>query len=77
MAITQLERSGENNASDSIEDPRKAETTKQLKKPKINAADDSILKNLHGWMMARSKSVKIHSFPGATTEEMVSYLTPH
>ena len=54
----------------------KAETTEQLRKPKIIAAGDSILKNLHGWMMARSKSVKIHSFPGATTEDMVSYLTP-
>ena len=27
-------------------------------------------------MMARSKSVKIHSFPGTTTEDVVSYLTP-
>ena len=27
-------------------------------------------------MMARSKSAKIHSFPGAMTEDKVSYLTP-
>ena len=65
-----------NKASDSNEDARKAETTKQLRKPKIIMAGDSILKNLHGWIMARSKSVKIHSFPGAMTEDMVSYLTP-
>ena len=55
---------GTNKASDSNEDAQKAETTKQLRKPKIIVAGDSILKNLDGWMMARSKSV--HSFPGAT-----------
>ena len=75
MVITQLEKPGKNKASDSNEDARKAETTKQLRKHKIIVAGDSILKNLHRWMMARSKSVKIHSFLGATAEDMVSYLT--
>ena len=74
--IEELKLDGKNKASDSNEDARKAETTKQLRKPKIIVAGDSILKSLHGWMMTRSKSVKIHSFPGATTEDMVSYLTP-
>ena len=62
---------GTNKASDSNEDARKAETTKQLRKPKIIVAGDTILKNLHGWMMARSKSVKIQSFPGAKTEDVI------
>ena len=38
MVITQLQKSGKNNASDSNEDARKAETTKQLRKPKIIVA---------------------------------------
>ena len=74
--IEELKPDGKNKVSDSNEDARKAKTTKQLRKPKIIAVGDSILKNLHGWMMARSKSVKIYSFPGATTEDMVSYLMP-
>ena len=71
-----LRPDGKNKASDSNEDVQKAGTTKQLSKPKIIIAGDSMLKNLDGWMMARSKSVKIHSFPGATTEDIASYLTP-
>ena len=74
--IEELKPDGKNKASDTKEDARKAETTKQPRKPKIIVAGDSILKNLHGWMMARSKSIKIHSFPGATNKDMVSYLTP-
>ena len=62
---------GTNKADDSNEDAPKAETTKQLRKPKIIMASDSILENLHRWVMARNKSVKIHSFPGATTEDMI------
>ena len=62
---------GTNTADDSSEDAREAETTKQLRKSKIIVAGDSILENLHGWMMARSKSLKVHSFPGAMTEDMI------
>ena len=62
---------GTNKADDSNKDAQKVEIIKQLRKPKIIVAGDSILENLHGWMMARSKSVKIHSFPGATTEDMI------
>ena len=74
--VEELKPDGKNKASDSNEDARKAEATKQLRKPKIIVSGDTILKNLHGWMMARSKSVKIHNFPGAMTEDMVSCLTP-
>ena len=74
--IEELKPDGKNKASDTKEDAGKAETTKQPMKPKIIVAGDSILENLHGWMMARSKSVKIHSFPGATNKDMVSYFTP-
>ena len=52
-----------NKASDSNEEAQEAETAKQVREPKIIVAGDSILKNLHGWMMARSKSV--HSFADA------------
>ena len=55
---------GTNKASDSNEDAQKAETTKQLRNTTTIIAGDSILKNLHEWMVAGSKSV--HSFPGAT-----------
>ena len=46
--IKELKPDGKNKASDSNEDARKAETTRQLRKPKIIVAGDSMLKNLHG-----------------------------
>ena len=74
--IEEIKPDGKNEASDNNKEARKAGTT-QLRKPKIMIAGDSILNNnLHEWMMARSKSIMIHSFPGATSEDMVSYLTP-
>ena len=39
-------------------------------------ADDSLLKNLKGWMMARDGKIQINSFPGATTQDMHHYLKP-
>ena len=50
-------------------------TSKPLK-PKILVAGDSIVRDFKGWLMFRNKSVKVHSFSGATTEDMESYLIP-
>ena len=45
-------------------------------KPRILVAGDSMVRDLKGWLMSRNKSVKVHSFSGATTEDMESYLIP-
>ena len=37
---------------------------------------DSIIRNLKGWMMSRTKTVKTHSFSGANTKEMEYFLKP-
>ena len=37
---------------------------------------DSLLKNINGWLMCRSKRVIVHSFPGATVSDMEDYLKP-
>ena len=42
----------------------------------IIIAGDSLLKNINGWLMSRSKRVKVHSFPGATVCDMEDYLKP-
>ena len=42
----------------------------------IIIAGDSIVRDLKGWLMSRSKFVKVFSFSGATTEEMKSCLVP-
>ena len=34
------------------------------------------LKNINGWLMSRSKRVKVHSFRGATVSDMEDYLKP-
>ena len=49
-------------------------TKKPYSKPEVILAGDSIVRNIHGWMMSRNKSVKVNSFLGATTEDIVSYL---
>ena len=35
-----------------------------------------MVRDLKGWLMSRSKFVKVFSFSGATTEDMKSYLVP-
>ena len=35
---------------------------------------DSMVKGLHGWMMSRTKKVKVQSFPGTTCGDMDHYL---
>ena len=37
-------------------------------------ADDSILKGLKGWLMARDGSIKVQSFARATTQDMQDYV---
>ena len=39
-------------------------------------AGDSIVKGQKGWLMSGEKMVKVHSFSGATTEEMKYFLKP-
>ena len=46
------------------------------KKPSIIVAGDSMVKGLNGWMMSRKNNVKVHSFSGATTEDMTDFLKP-
>ena len=45
-------------------------------KPKVIIAGDSIVKDMKGFMMSRSKLVKVHSFSGANTTDMESFLVP-
>ena len=45
-------------------------------KPKVIIAGDSIVKDMKGWMMSRNKLVKVHSFSGANTTDMESFLVP-
>ena len=47
------------------------------KKPTVVLADDSILKNIKGWLMSRTKAVKSYSFSGADdTDDMKYHLQP-
>ena len=51
-------------------------TANSTGKPLVMIAGDSILKNLKGYLMSRTKSVKVCSFPGATTQDMEYFLKP-
>ena len=39
------------------------------KKPTVILAGDSILKNIKGWLISRTKAVKSYSFSGADTDD--------
>ena len=73
---TELASKGNNQESQEPKEQQNLETQKDNRKPKITIAGDSIVKNLHGWMMSRNKSVKVSCFPRATTQDIVSYLKP-
>ena len=45
-------------------------------KPLVIVAGDSIIKDLNGRMMSRKNNVKIHCFPGSTTEDMTDFVKP-
>ena len=45
-------------------------------KPKVIIAGDSIVKDMKGWMISRNKLIKVHSFSGANTTDMESFLVP-
>ena len=51
-------------------------STKEHSKPKVFITGDSLTKDLHGWMMSRTKQVKVHTFPGATSTDMQDFLIP-
>ena len=74
LELEKPERKEEDGNKDKEPDSQQADSKKT--KPKIVIAGDSILKNLHGWMISRSKSVKVNCFPGATTVDMVSFIQP-
>ena len=65
---------------DEISKTRQVKITAEPKpsgnKPLIIIARDSLLKNINGWLMSRSKRVKVHCFPGATVSDMEDYLKP-
>ena len=46
------------------------------KKPSVVLAGDSILKNIKGWLMSRTKAVKSYSFSGADADDMKYHLQP-
>ena len=61
------------------EQPQAQEQTREKpikSKAKVMIVRDSIIRNLKGWMMSRTKTVKTHSFSGANTEEMEYFLKP-
>ena len=45
-------------------------------KPLVIVAGDSIIKDLNGRMMSRKNNVRIHCFPGSTTEDMTDFVKP-
>ena len=45
-------------------------------KPLVIIAGDSIIKDPNGRMMSRKNNVKIHCFPGSTTEDMTDLVKP-
>ena len=45
-------------------------------KEKIFIVGDLMVKNLHGWMMSRTKTVKVHSFSGSTVQDMEYFVEP-
>ena len=45
-------------------------------KPSIFIAGDSMIRDLKGWLMSRDKAVKVHSFPGASCDDMENFLIP-
>ena len=65
---------------DEISKTRQVKITAEPKpsgnKPLIIIAGDSLLKNINGWLMSRSKRVKVHCFPGAALSDMEDYLKP-
>ena len=61
------------------EQPQAQEQTREKpikSKAKVMIVGDSIIRNLKGWMMSRTKTVKTHSFSVANTKEMEYYLKP-
>ena len=65
------------NSSNKSMQPTKHQQQQQLPKDKVNQngthtkeksfiIGDSMLKNLGGWMMSRTKTVRVHSFSGST-----------
>ena len=45
-------------------------------KPLVIIVGDSIIKDLNGRMMSQKNNVKIHCFPGSTTEDMTDFAKP-
>ena len=45
-------------------------------KPSIFIVGDSMIRGLKGWLMSRDKAVKVHSFPGASCDDMENFLIP-
>ena len=74
-------------ASDKSTQPTKHQQQQQLPKDKVNQngthtkekifiVGDSMVKNLHGWMTSRTKTVKVHSFSGSTVQDMEYFVEP-
>ena len=63
-------------SSTTMEQRSTCSSTKEHSKPKVFITGDSLTKDLHGWMMSRTKQVKVHTFPGATTTDMQDFLIP-
>ena len=45
-------------------------------KPVIVIAGDSMVKNINGWMLSRAENVKVHSFSGADSNNMMDFSKP-
>ena len=62
---------------DNAEIPRMEKEAKPKPKiPTVVLAGDSILKNIKGWLMSRTKAMKSYSFSGADTDDMKYHLQP-
>ena len=53
---------GKSRAKENQAENAEADNKKPDRKPEVILAGDSIVWNIHGWMMSRNKSVKVNSF---------------
>ena len=79
-ATTNAESSNSAKSSCMKEDLRERKDSvvnnKTKRKPQVFIVEDSMTRDLKGWVMARDKAVKVYTFPSASCEDMENYLVP-
>ena len=70
------DKPAEKKTTDVKEKPSFSQPRQNTRKPRIIIAGDSMVRDHKGWLMSRSKFIKVFSFSGATNKDMKSYLVP-